>query len=231
MNDTDNTPDPAMPCYLLPGMPFPPVEHALTDPDGLLAIGTELTPARVLQAYRLGIFPWYNDDDPVLWWSPNPRMVLFPAELHVSASLRKRIRKGDFQVTFNQAFRQVILGCAETVRGPDHCGTWITPEILETYCSLHDMGYGYSVETWMDGQLAGGLYGIKIGRVFFGESMFQRATDASRIAFVHLVAHMKQEQVELIDCQMSTPHLASLGAREIPREEFTRLVRELTGPA
>jgi len=205
---------------LSPDATFPPVETALEEPNGLLAIGGELTIPRLLDAYRLGIFPWFSDDDPVLWWSPDPRMVLFPDELRISKSLRKRLRRGGYTVTFDQVFRLVIKACAETPRGEDHPGTWITDEILEGYCALHELGYAHSVETWIDGELVGGLYGVQIGKMYYGESMFHRVTDASKIAFVHLVRRLATQGVGMIDCQMNTSHLASFGAREIPRREF-----------
>lgn len=215
-------------CILRGNAPFPSVEEALEDPNGLLAVGGDLSAARLLDAYGKGIFPWYSEGEPILWWSPNPRMVLFPDEIHVSRSLKKRLRRGGFEVRQDTAFRQVMLACAVTQRGDEEHGTWITTELLEAYCELHRLGYAHSVETWINGELAGGLYGVRIGRMFYGESMFQRVTDASKIAFVHLVNHLKQEGVGLIDCQMNTAHLASLGAREIPRTEFIRRLKQLT---
>jgi leucyl/phenylalanyl-tRNA--protein transferase len=206
--------------------PFPPLERALKEPSGLLAAGGTLSPQRLLDAYRRGIFPWYSPDQPPLWWSPDPRMVLFPRELKVSRSLTKRLKKQDYEIRIDTAFREVMLACASTPR-PGQDGSWIVPEILEGYCALHALGYAHSVETWMDGQLAGGLYGVSIGRMFYGESMFHHATDASKLAFVHLVRHLKLQGYGMIDCQMHTPHLASLGAREIPRDEFARRLAEL----
>lgn len=205
---------------------FPPLELALDDPNGLLAIGGEPTPELLLEAYRRGIFPWYGDGDPTMWWSPDPRMVLFPKELKISRSLRKRMRRNDYEVRFDSAFRDVIKACATMVREHEK-GTWITDEILNGYCALHESGYAHSVEIWINGELAGGLYGVRIGRVFYGESMFHRISDASKIAFVHLVERLRQDGVELIDCQMNTKHLASFGAREIPREEFVGYLDEL----
>jgi leucyl/phenylalanyl-tRNA--protein transferase len=206
--------------------PFPPLDRALKEPSGLLAAGGDLTPRRLLDAYRHGIFPWYNPGQPPLWWSPDPRMVLFPDELKVSRSLAKRLKKQDYEIRYDTTFREVMLACASTPR-PEQDGSWIVPEILEGYCGLHALGYAHSIETWMDGKLVGGLYGVAIGRMFYGESMFHRATDASKLAFVHLVRHLKQQDYGMIDCQMHTPHLASLGAREIPREEFARRLAEL----
>ena len=211
--------------WLEPDTPFPPLDKAMRHPNGLLAAGADLTPARLLQAYRLGIFPWYSPDQPPLWWSPDPRMVLFPEELKVSRSLAKRLRKRDYEIRSDTAFRAVMLACASTPR-PDQDGTWIVPEILEGYCSLHELGYAHSIETWMDGQLMGGLYGVAIGRMFYGESMFHHVTDASKLAFVHLVRHLHQKGYGMIDCQMHTAHLASFGAREIPRNEFARRLVE-----
>ncbi|HSI94710.1 MAG: leucyl/phenylalanyl-tRNA--protein transferase [Methylophilaceae bacterium] len=206
--------------------PFPPLERALKEPSGLLAAGGNLTPQRLLDAYRHGIFPWYNPGQPPLWWSPDPRMVLFPNELKISRSLAKRLKKQDYEIRCDTAFREVMLACASTPR-PEQDGSWIVPEILDGYCDLHALGYAHSIETWMEGKLVGGLYGVAIGRMFYGESMFHRATDASKLAFVHLVRHLKQQGYGMIDCQMHTPHLASLGAREIPRDEFARRLTEL----
>jgi len=206
--------------------PFPPLERALKEPSGLLAAGGTLSPQRLLDAYRRGIFPWYSPDQPPLWWSPDPRMVLFPDELKVSRSLAKRLKKQDYEIRSDTAFREVMLACASTPR-PGQDGSWIVPEILEGYCALHALGYAHSVETWMGDQLVGGLYGVSIGRMFYGESMFHHATNASKLAFVHLVRHLEQQGYGMIDCQMHTPHLASLGAREIPRDEFARRLAEL----
>lgn len=212
--------------------PFPPPELALHQPNGLLAAGADLSPARLLDAYAQGIFPWFGREDPLLWWSPDPRMVLFVRELRVSRSLRRTIRSRRFHVTTDTAFPDVISGCAEPRPGQD--GTWITPEMHDAYCRLFEMGYAHSVETWADGRLVGGLYGVALGRMFFGESMFTRQTDASKIGFVHMVAQFERWQMPLIDCQMPTSHLASFGAREIPRTAFLdmvdRLVREPAPP-
>jgi leucyl/phenylalanyl-tRNA--protein transferase len=205
--------------------PFPPAELALQQPNGLLAAGADLSPSRLLDAYTQGIFPWFGREDPLLWWSPDPRMVLYVRELRVSRSLRRTIRSGRFHVTVDTAFPAVIEGCAEPRSGQD--GTWITPEMHDAYCRLFEMGYAHSVEAWADGRLAGGLYGVSIGRMFFGESMFSRQSDASKVAFVHMVAQFGRWGVPLIDCQMPTSHLASFGAREIPRTDFLDQVHEL----
>lgn len=212
--------------WLTSNTPFPPLDTALHEPNGLLAAGGDLSPQRLLAAYRHGIFPWYSPGQPILWWSPQPRMVLFPQELKVSRSLAKRLRRGDYQIRIDSAFRAVMEACAVSPR-PDQDGTWIVPELVEAYCQLHALGYAHSVETWIDGELAGGLYGVSIGRMFYGESMFHRVTDASKIAVAHLVQFMVQRGYGMIDCQMQTTHLASLGAREIPREEFAQRLTAL----
>jgi leucyl/phenylalanyl-tRNA--protein transferase len=205
--------------------PFPPLSRALRRPNGLLAAGGDLSPDRLLDAYRHGIFPWYSDDEPILWWSPDPRMVLFPEELKVSRSLAKVLRNRTYEVRLDTAFDAVVAGCADTRR--EAPGTWITDDMRVAYNRLHSLGYAHSAETWIDGDLAGGLYGVALGRMFFGESMFARATDASKIAFVHFVRFIAARGFGLIDCQMHTPHLESLGAREIPRAGFARLLAEL----
>jgi len=221
--------------YQLPGgdvaaleddTPFPGLGAALQDPNGLLAIGGDLSPRRLLAAYARGIFPWYSPGQPVLWWSPDPRMVLFPDELKVSRSLEKRLRRNDYEVRFDSAFREVMQACSATPR-PDQDGTWIVPEMVEAYCQLHALGHAHSVETWMDGKLVGGLYGVAIGRMFYGESMFHHATDASKIAFVHLVRYLQKHGFGMIDCQMKTAHLQRFGAREIPRDVFAEHLEEL----
>ena len=205
--------------------PFPPVEQALEEPNGLLAAGGDLSPGRLVDAYSRGIFPWFGDDEPILWWSPDPRMVLFPSELKVSRSLRKTLKKGGYEVRLDTAFRQVMEACAEPRDGQP--GTWIVPAIIDAYCRLHDLGLAHSAETWVDGELAGGLYGVALGRMFYGESMFTRVSDASKIAFVHLVRQLERKGFGLIDCQMKTAHLASLGAREISRAEFLARLTDL----
>jgi leucyl/phenylalanyl-tRNA--protein transferase len=201
---------------------FPPV-HLATE-EGLLAVGGDLSPERLILAYKNGIFPWYNPGEPILWWSPDPRLVLFPKELHISRSLRRVLRKEIFQVTFNTRFREVIAACANTER-PTGTGTWITGEMAAAYSRLNDLGYAHSVETWRDGRLVGGLYGIALGRCFFGESMFSHVSNASKVAFVTLVKRLKTLDFKLIDCQVHTQHLVSLGAREIPRKEFIKRIR------
>jgi leucyl/phenylalanyl-tRNA--protein transferase len=205
--------------------PFPPVKLALEQPNGLLAAGGDLSPERLLGAYRHGIFPWFNEDDPILWWSPDPRMVLFPAEFKISRTLRKTLRNGNYEVRTDTAFEQVMRACAAPRNG--QAGTWILEDMIAAYCELHRMGYAHSVETWMDGELVGGLYGMAIGSMFYGESMFCRRTDASKIAIAHLARQLERHGFGMIDCQMNTPHLASLGAREIPRDEFIERLREL----
>lgn len=205
--------------------PFPPVERALRKPNGLLAAGGDLSPARLLDAYRHGVFPWFNAEDPILWWSPDPRMVLFPQEFRISRSLRKTLSKNHFEVRTDSAFEQVMRACAAPRGGEP--GTWIHEEMIASYTALHRMGFAHSVETWMGGELAGGLYGVAIGRMFYGESMFSFRTDASKIALAHLAAQLGRWNFGMIDCQMNTPHLASLGAREIPRTEFIQQLQEL----
>jgi leucyl/phenylalanyl-tRNA---protein transferase len=205
--------------------PFPPLRSALRDPNGLLAAGGDLSPGRLLEGYRHGIFPWFSEGDPILWWSPDPRMVLFPAELKISRSLGKTLRNRRHEVRFDSVFGEVIASCAAPRKGEP--GTWIGEAMMAAYRELHRLGYAHSVETWIDGALAGGLYGVALGRVFFGESMFSRARDASKIALAALVAHLRSEGFGLIDCQMHTRHLETLGAREIPRSRFSRLLEEL----
>jgi len=205
--------------------PFPAVTRALSEPNGLLAAGGDLSTERLLDAYRRGIFPWYSEGQPVLWWSPDPRMVLVPGEVRLSRSLRKRLRRRNCEVRTDSAFHDVISACAEP--RAREAGTWITSEMASAYAALHSAGYAHCVETWIEGRLAGGLYGVAIGRMFYGESMFSRETDASKIALAHLARQLERWQFGLIDCQMATPHLASLGAREIPRVDFLRAVAEL----
>ncbi|KPK32440.1 MAG: leucyl/phenylalanyl-tRNA--protein transferase [Betaproteobacteria bacterium SG8_40] len=211
--------------WLRPGDAFPPLARALRQPNGLLAAGGDLTVQTLLRAYRQGIFPWFGDGDPVLWWSPDPRMVLFPDELHVSRSLRKALRAAPYRVTADRAFAQVIMACREP-RGAES-GTWITEEMCAAYIEMHRAGHAHSIETWIEGELAGGLYGVAIGRAFFGESMFTRVSNASKIAFVALVQHLRDRGFGMIDCQMRTQHLATFGAREIPRTEFAQKLGEL----
>jgi leucyl/phenylalanyl-tRNA--protein transferase len=210
---------------LLADISFPPIEQALRSPNGLLAAGGDLSSARLLQAYRRGIFPWFSEGEPILWWSPEPRMVLFPNEFKVSHSLRKTLRNGHHEVRIDSAFEQVMRACAAPREGAN--GTWIHEEMIAAYCDLHRMGYAHSVETWMNGELAGGLYGMALGRMFYGESMFSRRTDASKIALAHLAAQLEKWNFGMIDCQMNTPHLTSLGAREIPRKDFITRLQDL----
>jgi leucyl/phenylalanyl-tRNA--protein transferase len=204
--------------------PFPPLAKALRSPNGLICAGGDLSPERIVDAYGHGIFPWFSEGDPILWWSPDPRMVLFPDELRVSRSLRRTVARGAFETRFDTAFRDVIEACAAPRDGQG--GTWIVPEMVHAYTRLHELGLVHSVESWLDGELAGGLYGMALGKVFFGESMFTRAPDASKVALVRLVERLRAEGFRVIDCQQSTPHLASLGAREIPRNAFAQLVQE-----
>lgn len=211
--------------WLTDSTPFPPVECALRTPNGLLAAGGDLSAPRLLEAYRHGIFPWFNPGEPILWWSPDPRMVLIPGEFKTSRSLAKVLRNSTCEVRLDTAFEQVMRGCAAPRAG--HHGTWIHEDMIAAYCALHELGYAHSVETWMDGTLVGGLYGVGIGRMFYGESMFSNASNASKIALAHLAKQLERWQFGMIDCQMNTPHLASLGAREIPRAEFIARLQEL----
>ena len=219
---------------------FPPVEQALEEPNGLLAAGGDLSPARLMNAYRHGIFPWYSAGEPILWWSPNPRTVIFPAHLKISRSLRKTLRRGEFRVTLDTQFKQVIEACAmprreerepegrpdtPSVNGAD---TWISAEIIDAYCRLHALGVAHSVEVWKEHELVGGLYGIALGRVFFGESMFSRATDASKVALVYLARQLARWGYAVIDGQVSSPHLYTLGATDIPRTTFITLLQGIT---
>lgn len=210
--------------WLEPGAPFPPVERALREPDGLLAAGLELTPDRILDAYRQGIFPWFSDGQPVLWWSPDPRMVLVPSEIRITRSMHKVLRNRPYEVRCDSAFEAVMRACAAPRDG--QAGTWISDEMIEAYSALHERGYTHSVETWIDGRLAGGLYGMAIGRMFYGESMFSTERDASKIALVHLARYLESRAFGLIDCQMNTGHLGSMGGREIPRREFCRVMAQ-----
>lgn len=196
---------------------FPPVSYA--NKDGVLAVGGDLSVERLELAYKSGIFPWFSEGEPIIWYSPNPRMVLFPKELKISKSMRQVIRKGDFKITFNQNFEEVISNCKNVYR-PDQGGTWITSEMHKAYVKLHKKGIAKSVEVWLNDELVGGLYGIDLGTVFCGESMFSTVSNASKVAFIYLVQKMEKEQYKLIDCQVYNNHLASLGADEISREEF-----------
>jgi leucyl/phenylalanyl-tRNA--protein transferase len=213
------------PCWLDPEaaeVVFPDVELALQEPDGLLAVGGKLSTEWLLHAYQRGIFPWYGQGQPILWWAPDPRLVLLPANLHVSRSLARVISRGEFTVTLDTAFVDVITACARA--RPSQSGTWITPEMRSAYVELHHAGHAHSVESWCDGKLVGGLYGVAIGNIFFGESMFTETTDASKTAFVALVRQLGRWGFILIDCQVYTEHLASLGASTIPRKEFTAIL-------
>ncbi|WP_341929665.1 leucyl/phenylalanyl-tRNA--protein transferase [Methyloversatilis discipulorum] len=210
--------------WLEPGDQFPPVDTALRDPDGLLAAGLELTPQRILDAYRQGIFPWFSEGQPVLWWSPDPRMVLVPSEIRVTPSMRKVLRNRPYEVRCDTAFEAVMRACAEPREG--QAGTWISDHMIAAYGALHMQGWAHSVETWVDGELAGGLYGLALGKMFYGESMFSRARDTSKIALVHLARYLESQGYALIDCQMNTAHLASMGGREIARSEFCRVLSQ-----
>ncbi|HEU5398100.1 MAG TPA: leucyl/phenylalanyl-tRNA--protein transferase [Gammaproteobacteria bacterium] len=216
-------------CLIRPKDPpetFPDPRRALQDPDGLLAVGGDLSPARLLYAYRHGIFPWYHADQPILWWSPDPRAVLFPAELHVSRSLRRRMAKDGYRATLDTAFSEVMQACAGPRPGQPEGGTWISPAMQAAYVELHRLGHAHSVEIWIEDELAGGLYGVAIGRVFFGESMFSRRTDGSKLALVHLARQLGAWGYPLIDCQVHSEHLASLGCVRIPRPDFLALLAE-----
>ncbi|HEX2830677.1 MAG TPA: leucyl/phenylalanyl-tRNA--protein transferase [Burkholderiales bacterium] len=220
--------------WLAPDQPFPPVQRALREPNGLLAAGGDLSLHRLLDAYRRGIFPWYSEGEPVLWWSPDPRMVLVPAEISISRSLRKRIRGGTFEIRADTCFTKVMRACAEPRDGQS--GTWITEDIVSAYSALHAAGLAHSIEAWHEGELVGGLYGVAIGRMFYGESMFTRATDASKVSLAHLARQLARWRFGMIDCQMQTAHLESMGARTISRRDFLAALSELinyptpTGP-
>jgi leucyl/phenylalanyl-tRNA--protein transferase len=211
-----------MPVYLLSDdLVFP--SPKLAPKEGLLAVGGDLRQERLLLAYRMGIFPWYSRYEPILWWSPDPRLVLYPGEIRVSKSLQKTIKKGLFRITMDQAFEAVINACAQSRTSADE-GTWIVEEMIDAYCKLHESGFAHSVEAWRDDRLAGGLYGVSLGKCFFGESMFTHISNASKVAFVALVKHLQALNFDLIDCQVTTPHLLTFGAREISR---TRYLNEL----
>ena len=205
---------------------FPPLQTA--DEDGLLAIGGDLSIERLLLAYRSGIFPWYNEDEPICWWSPDPRFVLYPDELKVSSSMKTVLQNGKYRITINRAFEKVIQNC-KTVSRHGQDGTWISPAMQQAYTALHELGYAHSAETWQDGELVGGLYGVRLGDIFFGESMFSLKPNASKFAFTSYVRILQKENVQLIDCQLHTNHLESLGARMIPRELFTQILVTNTG--
>ncbi len=204
---------------------FPDVEEA--DEEGLLAIGGDLNTDRLLLAYKSGIFPWYNEEEAICWWSPNPRFVLFPGEIKVSKSMQTVLNNGNFRFTMNKAFKDVIKNC-KTITRKEQDGTWIHPDIIEAYSKLHELGYVLSAEAWRDGELVGGLYGVMIGKVFFGESMFSKVSNASKFAFIKLVQQLKLQNLQLIDCQVYTAHLESLGARMIDRKEFISMLNQFT---
>jgi leucyl/phenylalanyl-tRNA--protein transferase len=204
---------------------FPAIETALVEPDGLLAVGGDLSPERLVAAYRHGVFPWFDKDQPILWWSPNPRAVLFPDKIYISRSLNKRIKRQQFTITTDQCFESVIERCANVPRG-DQNGTWITDEMQEAYIELSKRGIAHSVEVWEKERLVGGLYGLAIGKIFFGESMFSLSTDSSKVAFVYLAKQLHQWDFALVDCQVSNPHLLSLGAEEIDRSDFKKILTD-----
>jgi len=204
---------------------FPPVSHA--NPNGLLAFGGDLSPQRLIVAYANGIFPWYDEDDPILWWSLDPRLIIRPGEMKVSKSLRHTLKSGKFECRIDTNFREVMLHCAHTPR-PGQGGTWIIEEMVEAYCHLHELGITHSFETYLNNELVGGLYGVSIGKAFFGESMFHTVTDASKVAFWHLHQFLQQHDFQIIDCQQETPHLMSLGAYAIPRSKFIEELNVLT---
>ncbi len=214
-----------MPFYrLIDEIVFPPVEHA--EPEGLLAIGGDLSSERLLAAYGAGIFPWYSEGEPILWWSPDPRFVLFPDELRISRSMKQFLKKGSVRTTFDRAFPEVIAACGSRPR-PGQTGTWITREMQDAYIKLHKLGFAHSVESWAGESLVGGLYGVSLGGVFFGESMFSAIPNASKAALISLIHFMKERGFGLIDCQVETGHLASLGARFITRQEFGAILIKL----
>jgi leucyl/phenylalanyl-tRNA--protein transferase len=215
--------------WLEPGEPFPPVERALRNPNGLLAAGGDLSAGRLLDAYRHGVFPWYSGSEPLLWWSPDPRMVLYCDELKVSRSLAKSARNKGYEVRIDTCFSKILDSCSGPRRGES--GTWLGRDMKAAYLALHHAGYAHSFETWLGDDLVGGLYGVAIGRMFYGESMFSRETDASKVALVNLVDFLRERKFPLVDCQMHTPLLASLGAREIPRRSFLRALATLVNYA
>ncbi len=205
---------------------FPAVEQALEEPNGLLAFGGDLRPERILAAYRRGIFPWYQDDQPILWWSPDPRAVLFPEQIHISRSMQKILRDDRFSLRMDTDFAGVMQGCAEITERRN--GTWITPAMHKAYCKLHELGYAHSIEVWRENTLVGGLYGIALGEVFFGESMFSREENASKIALIRLCQQLRRWGFAMIDCQVSNPHLHSMGASTIARSDFVKLLQRHT---
>lgn len=208
--------------YLSQELFFPPVSQA--NPDGIVAVGGDLSSERLQLAYKSGIFPWFEDGEPIIWWSPNPRMVLFLDELVISKSMRNILNRNIFEVTFNQNFREVISNCQKVKREGQN-GTWITNDMIEAYCKLNELGIAKSVEVWQEGQLVGGLYGIDLGHIFCGESMFSLVSNASKVAFIALVEKLKKEHYKLLDCQVYNSHLESLGCREIDRNEFMAILK------
>jgi len=212
--------------WLEEDLEFPDISSALTDPDGLLAAGGDLSIPRLIKAYQQGIFPWFDDDQPIMWWSPNPRCILFPENVHISKSLRKKLNKNIFTVTFDKDFQSVIQQCADSRQATT--GTWITDDMQEAYLALHEQGTAHSVEVWMEDKLVGGLYGLALGRCFFGESMFSSTTDASKVAFVYLCNQLREWGYAIIDCQVENPHLFTLGAENIPRSEFQTILENNT---
>ncbi len=218
-----------MPCYRLNDeLWFPPVEAA--EEYGLLAVGGDLSPERLLLAYSLGVFPWYSPGEPILWWSPNPRCVLFPSGLHISRSLKRFMRNKPYRISFNENFTEVIHWCRSLRAGLDGSGTWITSEMEKAYTCLHQLGFAHSVECWDGDQLVGGLYGICIGRCFYGESMFSRSDNASKVVLVNLMEYLQQKGFEFLDCQQTTDHLISMGAQEISRQEFQQYLQRAAVP-
>lgn len=213
--------------WLTSSADFPPVTRALQEPNGLLAAGGELQPDWLIAAYQRGIFPWFNEGQPILWWSPDPRMVLFPSALHVPKSLARVMRKGGYEIRVDTAFEAVMSACSLPRHGQD--GSWISAEMVAAYTQLHLLGYAHSIENWQHGELVGGLYGVALGQVFYGESMFAKVDDASKIAFVHLVQQLRVWDFKVIDCQMNTAHLARFGAREIARADFMRILQHNKG--
>ncbi len=211
-----------------PEQDFPDIESALEEPEGLLAAGGCLSQERLINAYKLGIFPWFNPNEPILWWSPNPRLVLFPEHLKISRSLRKTLRKDIFSITYDQAFANVMQLCAapRNTKDSENSGTWISEDMYQAYNKLYQLGYAHSIEVWFEEELVGGLYGVAIGQVFYGESMFHKKTDASKVAFCHLVHQLSDWGYQLIDCQVHTNHLSSLGAEEIDRSHFCQLLKQ-----
>jgi leucyl/phenylalanyl-tRNA--protein transferase len=218
-----------MPVYLLSNkIEFPPAQ--LASEQGLLALGGDLSQERLLLAYRMGIFPWYSDNEPIMWWSPDPRLVLYPSEIKISKTLKKILRKNEFEVTMDLAFRDVIRQCAE-VRLKKNKGTWIVKEMMDAFCKLHESGFAHSVESWYQGELAGGIYGVSLGKCFFGESMFTRISNASNVALVKLVEYLDTLSFDMLDCQIPTDHLIRFGARKVPRDRFlAQLQRSLETP-